>query len=554
VARGGVRRLRSSLLRQGEWSRWHEQGGRREPSLIITSRRKRQAEIDENAALMERLWTVFLIGAFAVYYFVPGLPLSLIVLAICGIFCYLQLPLAVSLIPLAMPFYMLPHHLGSKEFSLGETAIVLCAAAFMLRGIVAPAPASAQGLPIWRRFIPSSPLERSIALFLLAATAATLAAHFHVYALRQYRLVILEPIVYYLLCVALLRDARGMTRALWALVGAGIVVSVLGLGQYLFRPDTLTGFYFTGPATHPVKHALHQVTSVYGSPNNLGLLLDRAIPVAAVLTLALWTLARRLHAKLPETVPTALLGILCMAIVLVLSGTRGGQVAAVAVTVIALLLWRGRREPRLELAGLGAVIVGTAAVLWRVRHGLSNNAHVHIWLSSLKMLRDHLLLGVGPDNFLYYYVDPHNIDRRVAAERCIPATITLPAKHYMDPAAWQEPCISHPHNVILDVWLSTGLVGLVAFILVVAGFALLALRNLRAPTFGNERAIQVSCIAIVVATLGHGLVDNSIFVPDLAVAFWLALALTVNLAALSASSSPGPLSFARTWTWKRRAP
>jgi hypothetical protein len=30
----------------------------------------------------------------------------------------------------------------------------------------------------------------------------------------------------------------------------------------------------------------------------------------------------------------------------------------------------------------------------------------------------------------------------------------------------------------------------------------------------------------VLATLVHGLVDNSIFVPDLAVAFWLALALT----------------------------
>jgi len=30
----------------------------------------------------------------------------------------------------------------------------------------------------------------------------------------------------------------------------------------------------------------------------------------------------------------------------------------------------------------------------------------------------------------------------------------------------------------------------------------------------------------VLTTLGHGLVDNSIFVPDLAVAFWLALALT----------------------------
>jgi len=34
---------------------------------------------------------------------------------------------------------------------------------------------------------------------------------------------------------------------------------------------------------------------------------------------------------------------------------------------------------------------------------------------------------------------------------------------------------------------------------------------------------------IVAATLGHGLVDNSIFLPDLAVAFWLAIAIANNL-------------------------
>jgi hypothetical protein len=58
------------------------------------------------------------------------------------------------------------------------------------------------------------------------------------------------------------------------------------------------------------------------------------------------------------------------------------------------------------------------------------------------------------------------------------------------------------------------------------GVAILARRNLRVLGAGWPRAVQVGCCAIVLATLVHGLVDNSIFVPDLAVAFWLALALT----------------------------
>ena len=92
-----------------------------------------------------------------------------------------------------------------------------------------------------RRYVPPSPLERAIALFLVAATVATLAAHYRHVALREYRLVILEPIAFYVLALALLRDTRAMARALWAVAGAGLLVAVLGLGQYVLRPDTLTG-------------------------------------------------------------------------------------------------------------------------------------------------------------------------------------------------------------------------------------------------------------------------------------------------------------------------
>src|SRR5213079_1688854 len=113
-----------------------------------------------------------------------------------------------------------------------------------------------------RRYVPASPLERALALFLVAATVATLTAHFRHVALREYRLVILEPIAYYVLALALLRDTRAMARALWALAGAGLLVAVLGLGQYLVGPNTLTGAYGVGPT----MHRLYLIVSVYGSP------------------------------------------------------------------------------------------------------------------------------------------------------------------------------------------------------------------------------------------------------------------------------------------------
>lgn len=497
---------------------------------MVTAIRDEARAASGHSARDGAAWGAALIAAFAAYYFAPGLPLSLALLVVCAALCLLQLPLAVSLVPLAMPFFMLPKqlHLGQHmvEFSLGETAIVLCAAAYILRRLWQPVEDDRGIRGFVRNFVPASRLERAVALFLVAATLATIAAHFRHVALRQYREVILEPIVYYVLVLALLRDARAMTRALWALAGSGLLVALLGLGQYLFRYNTLSGYRWVGVVRYP----LHLISAVYGSPDNAGLLLDRAIPVAVVLGLAALILRQEHRAGSDWTAYLAWPAVLIMGVALVLTGSRGGLITAGAVSVLALALWLGKRDRRLELAGAALIVAGAAAVLWKVRHGLSTIARVYIWQSGLHMVRDHPLFGVGPDNFLYYYFNPTIVAQyHMTGENCIPAGTILPAKHYIDPRAWQEPCLSHPHNVVLDTWLSTGLLGLIALALLLVAFVLLAYRTLRQAPRGTVRTVQVAAIAIVVATLAHGLVDNSIFVPDLAVAFWLALALTANL-------------------------
>ncbi|MDQ2828914.1 MAG: O-antigen ligase family protein, partial [Chloroflexota bacterium] len=221
----------------------------------------------------------------------------------------------------------------------------------------------------------------------------------------------------------------------------------------------------------------------------------------------------------------------------------------------ALLLWRmmkagglairrATRDRALALGGLVAALAVAGLVLVLTHHGRSTNARLLVWQSALAMIRDHPIFGVGPDNFLYYYFDPTNgIDRVHHIPSCLPDQSMLkhlPAKHYMNPLAWQEPCLSHPHNIVLDLWLTTGILGLVAFvaIVIIAGrYAWRTLRTLQANgsvTKAGEqvtlaRAIQIGAVVIVAATLGHGLVDNSIFLPDLAVAFWLAIAIANNL-------------------------
>jgi O-antigen ligase len=116
------------------------------------------------------------------------------------------------------------------------------------------------------------------------------------------------------------------------------------------------------------------------------------------------------------------------------------------------------------------------------------------------MIQDHPLLGVGPDNFLSAYRD----------------------RGYLPADGWREPNISHPHNLLLDAWLRTGLLGLLALLVAVVRFWRDALRVLRlraAPGWSSALALAGSMAAALV----HGAIDNGYFLPDLALLFWLAV-------------------------------
>jgi O-antigen ligase len=122
------------------------------------------------------------------------------------------------------------------------------------------------------------------------------------------------------------------------------------------------------------------------------------------------------------------------------------------------------------------------------------------------MVRDHPWLGIGPDNFLYQYRGP-----------------------YIRPAAWQEPNLSHPHNIVLDFWTRIGLLGMISGVIMQFGFWRLTLRALRRATEPMDRALLIGLAGAMANLLAHGLVDNSIFLVDLGFAFFLLLGVAARM-------------------------
>jgi putative inorganic carbon (hco3(-)) transporter len=178
---------------------------------------------------------------------------------------------------------------------------------------------------------------------------------------------------------------------------------------------------------------------------------------------------------------------------------------------------RPRFAWRLYGAGV-AVVVVVFALVARARffatgsEGQESTREL-IWKSSLRMLNDHRLTGVGLDQFLYQY-----------------------GRRYVEPAGWAERYTSHPHNLILDVWLNLGILGLVVFawLAIEVARAIQALRSTR----GVGNAVAVAAAGALVAGVAHGMVDNFFFLPDLAALTWIYFALLEARHSVSANEQP----------------
>ena len=139
---------------------------------------------------------------------------------------------------------------------------------------------------------------------------------------------------------------------------------------------------------------------------------------------------------------------------------------------------------------------------------------IALWKSTVQMIRDHPLFGVGPDNFLYAY-----------------------RGRYLLPEAWQEPSLSHPHNVILDFGARLGLIGLGVFLCIQIAFWRVVLSRIKHNAARPEfHALVIGLAASMVDFLTHGMIDASYFVVDLALVFMLTLALVQQVGQVETES------------------
>jgi O-antigen ligase len=505
--------------------------------------------------------------AAAIFYFSPWLPLTLVSgLGLAGLIL-LRLDLGLALIAVTAPFYRYPRPLFGKAFSMAEILTLMCLLPWLYRGVKRigrwyagqrEKGTHVHSLPSLGRTeggTPSASLDLAVLFFVLVATASLFIAEYRHVALRELRVVILEPAMFYLM----LRTSELSRKALWRVVdffvAGAVVVAVIGLVQYTLGINVITA-----------EEGFRRLRSVYGSPNNAGLYLGRVLPVLIAITLFGHSRvgvnfvrvnevhteaeAARSHTEgstathsLSEGSEAAYshkrrlaygLAIAPVGLALLFSFSKGALMLGVPLSLVALGMLAGRPWSWASLGILATAAAAAAPLLHTPRFASLLDTQsgttffrLQLWRAAWTMFYHHPWLGVGLDNFLYQY-----------------------RGRYILPAAWQEPDLSHPHNILLDYGCRLGLLGLTAGLWLQTAFwrVTLPLRHVtwkpeERPTSSpqkpsiqrraeaiDRRALALGMMGSMVNHLAHGLVDASYFVIDLAFVFFLTLGVVQWLA------------------------
>ena len=499
----------------------------------------------------DRLIEAGLILSMALYYLVgntnfgagnflhlPPYIYSFPFLAIFALLSWYRLSFAVSLLPLALPYYYYQKTVfGHASFSLIEISLYTCVLVALAQFAVRRA--------TWRYRLSGKELGARvgffaipIAIFVLAALISISAAVERQTALRAFREEVIGPLVYVLLALYCLRTRQDVLRLLSAFLGSALIVALAGLVQYFFLPQQLYAHHGDGRA-----HAM------YGSANSIGLFFDYALPLGIALLVFQVSKAWKARSQWGSVV-VLLIGCVPLVGVMYLSQSLGSALALpVALLFIVALSVRSRKR---LLIGTGILVVllvvGGIVLRHQITHfittwhdnskGISTvSKRYYLWISAWNMIQDHPLLGVGMDNWLCHY----SLNDVCSTNLPHYWVLTIPGTN-VPTGLHDEPTLSHPHDIFLHVWVSMGIFGLLAFVAILGLFYWLfariikTVRNTNSPEIARLEWMVVGVGGAMLAALCQGLIDSAFLEQDLAFCFWMLVSALLILRVLTRTS------------------
>jgi O-antigen ligase len=372
------------------------------------------------------------------------------------------------------PAYVLRWHIGPLPTTLLEASILVTIAVFAFEAYRGKHPLE------WR-----SPFTIPAAMFLVAGAIGVVVSPEQVKGLGLYRAYLVEPIAFFFVVGHVARSAGRGRLMLGGLAAGG---SVAGIANAVVILNSIRH--------HTLNLALPPPVVIYNTPNAVALYLVPLIGIAACMFLY----DSERHVR-----PASALFLAIALGAVFLSLSRGGYFALAVMALIIAIINRYRWFLLPGVVVLGFAMSRVPPIASRIAHEFNlsdpNNtfvSRVDLWQATLRMLRDHPILGTGMFGFA----------RSIQPYR----------------GGVYEENLIYPHNIALNMWAETGLLGLVSFFWLLVQAIRVGWNGWRSGP-GPWRAMQLGIVLAMVAIVVHGLVDVPYFKNDLALEFWTFLGL-----------------------------
>lgn len=334
-----------------------------------------------------------------------------------------------------------------------------------------------------------TPFDTAIAVLVVLSAASVLFAPERWLSFYNYYHLMGRYIVLYYLVVNNIHSVNQLKRLVSTVLFSAGIVAAYGFYQYLHGVDISAFEWVDGEQFPDLKI---RVFSTLQNPNLLAGFLVVIIAVASSLGLN----ARRPHRKM------LFLGlVLAMGLCLALTYSRGAWLSIVAVIVAFGVLYSRKTFWLLLLVPI-VVVAGHDVLMERLMSifnptDTSSTLRLALWESTIAMIVDHPLLGIGWGAYQLVY----------------------PSYDFFVLDAGTK--IFHAHNMYLHIAAEIGLPGLFAFLIIMYGHARLAL-ELAANT--ANRWLHGLMLGVLVAQLSiavSGFTDYIMFNPQVAMLYWL---------------------------------
>lgn len=334
-------------------------------------------------------------------------------------------------------------------------------------------------------------LYHSITLFLVAATISIFVAPDLRAAGGVWKAYFVEPILFLMIFVTTLK--KGDIKKIFLAFSASIfLLSLLAIYQ------KITGDLISNPFW--AEAVTRRVTSVFPYPNALALYLT---PVVILLIgYLIYNLRQVTNDKRQKIIVNCwLLVVNCATLVTIYcTKSKGGLLAVLAGIIFYAIFYKGYRKIFANFLVIILIFLSFYIFIngWpnfqgaaTVAGGDSVSTRLEMWQETWQMLKTRPILGAGFSGYQTTVAPWHTRD-------------------YIE-------IYLYPHNIVLNFWSEIGLLGLLAFILIIVWFYKKGFEDLRFKNYD----LRIIIMAAMTTLLVHGLVDVPYFKNDLSVLFWV---------------------------------